>query len=211
MRSKSWVRSIRCSPEVVVTGTIGDRRMAQCQRGRREDRGRRPGIALTGEDVENDIGGMNAVSDRFRTSRLDRRQPVGEHRGEAGGPCRAIRDRRHPRRSDWMNGIAVGSSALLLWRPPRTSKQGVASPPIPRGRGRRVKHRGLSMRSCSGRKNLDKNSGEQTSAWLDCSGTHERRHGPPDGRRWPFGLERVFTVSGLQGDTSSMAASERPA
>ena len=56
--------------------------MAQCQRGRREDGDWRAGIALTGEDVENDIGGMNAVSDRFRTSRLDRRQPVGEHRGE---------------------------------------------------------------------------------------------------------------------------------
>ena len=56
--------------------------MAQCQRGGREDRDRRAGIALAGEDVENDIGGMNAVGDRFRTSRLDRRQPVGEHRGE---------------------------------------------------------------------------------------------------------------------------------
>jgi hypothetical protein len=40
-----------------------------------------------------------------------------------------------------MNGIAVGSSALLLWRPPRTSKQRVASPPIPRGRGRRGESR----------------------------------------------------------------------
>ena len=46
--------------------------MAQGQRGRREDGDRRPGIALTGEDVENDIGGMNTVGDRFRTSRLDR-------------------------------------------------------------------------------------------------------------------------------------------
>src|SRR5450759_1570774 len=46
------------------------------------DRCWRAGIALAGEDVENDIGGMNTVGDRFGTSRLDRRQPVGEHRGE---------------------------------------------------------------------------------------------------------------------------------
>ena len=49
--------------------------MAQCQRGRREDGDRRAGIALAGEDVENDIGGMNAVGDRFRTSRLDAGSP----------------------------------------------------------------------------------------------------------------------------------------
>jgi hypothetical protein len=46
--------------------------MAQRQRGRREDRGRRAGITLAGEDVEDDIGRMNAVGDRFRTSSLDR-------------------------------------------------------------------------------------------------------------------------------------------
>jgi len=50
--------------------------MAQCQRGRREDGDRRAGIALTGEDVENDIGGMNAVGDRLGTGSLDRRQPL---------------------------------------------------------------------------------------------------------------------------------------
>ena len=76
------MRSIDDSPEVVVTGTIGDGRIAQRQRGRCEDGGRRAGIALAGEDVENDIGGMNAVGDCFRTSCLDRRQSVGEHRGE---------------------------------------------------------------------------------------------------------------------------------
>ena len=58
------------------------RRMAQRQRGWREDRGRRAGIALAGKDVENDIGGMDAVGDRFRTSRLDRWQPIGEHCGD---------------------------------------------------------------------------------------------------------------------------------
>ena len=46
-------------------------------------------------------------------------------------------------------------------------------------------------------------------AWLDCGRTHERRHGPPGSRRWPFGLERGFTVSRLQTDASSMTAPER--
>jgi hypothetical protein len=35
-----------------------------------------PHDALAGEDVENDIGGMNSVGDRFGTSRLDRRPSV---------------------------------------------------------------------------------------------------------------------------------------
>ena len=48
--------------------------MAQRQRGRGEDRGRRAGITLAGEDVEDDVGGMDAVCDRFGTSRLYRRQ-----------------------------------------------------------------------------------------------------------------------------------------
>src|SRR3954464_6159082 len=56
--------------------------MAQRQRGRCEDGGRRAGITLAGEDVEDDVGGMDAVCDRFGTSRLYRRQSVGEHRGE---------------------------------------------------------------------------------------------------------------------------------
>ena len=44
---------------------------------------------------------------------------------------------------------------------------------------------------------------------LDCSGTYERRYGPPGDRPCPFGLERGFTVSRLQSDTSSMTAPER--
>ena len=51
--------------EVVVTGTIGDQRSRPRQSGRREDRGRRAGIALAGKDVEDDIGGVNAMGDRF--------------------------------------------------------------------------------------------------------------------------------------------------
>ena len=70
------------SPEVVVTGTIGDRGVAQRQRGRREDGDRRARIALAGEDIEDDVGGMDPVAECFGAGRLDRRQPVGEHRGQ---------------------------------------------------------------------------------------------------------------------------------
>jgi excinuclease ABC subunit A len=37
--------------------------VVQCQGGRREDRGRRAGITLAGENVENDVGGMNAMGE----------------------------------------------------------------------------------------------------------------------------------------------------
>ena len=39
--------------------------MVQCQRRRREDGGRRARITLAGKDVEDDVGGVEAVSDRF--------------------------------------------------------------------------------------------------------------------------------------------------
>ena len=45
------------SPEVVVTGTVGDRPPAQRQCGRGKDGDRRAGIALAGQDVENDVSG----------------------------------------------------------------------------------------------------------------------------------------------------------
>src|ERR1700747_345982 len=51
------------SPEVVVAGTIGNGSVVQRQRGRREDGRRRIGIALAGQEVENDIGGVDAVGD----------------------------------------------------------------------------------------------------------------------------------------------------
>jgi hypothetical protein len=69
-------------PEVVVTGTIGDGRMAQRQGSRREDRGRWGGITLAGKDVQDDVGGVDTVGDRLGAGGLDRQQPVGEHRGE---------------------------------------------------------------------------------------------------------------------------------
>jgi hypothetical protein len=39
--------------------------MAQGQRCRGEDRGRRTGVALAGQDVEDDIGGVDAMGDRL--------------------------------------------------------------------------------------------------------------------------------------------------
>ena len=56
--------------------------MAERQCGRRHDVGRWSGFTLTGQDVENDIRGMDAVSDRLSASRLDGRQTVGQHRVE---------------------------------------------------------------------------------------------------------------------------------
>ncbi len=48
----------------------------------RKDRDRWAGITPAGQDVENHIGGMDAMADGFGTGRLDRRQPIGKHRDE---------------------------------------------------------------------------------------------------------------------------------
>ena len=56
--------------------------MAQRQRRRCEDGDRRAGIALAGENVEDDVGGVDAVGDRFDTGGLDRGQPIGEYRSK---------------------------------------------------------------------------------------------------------------------------------
>src|SRR5882757_9266961 len=56
--------------------------MAQCQRSRCEDVGGRRRITLAGQDVEHDIGRMDAVGDRLGTGCLDGRQTVGQNRVE---------------------------------------------------------------------------------------------------------------------------------
>ena len=56
--------------------------MTQCQRSRGEDVGWRRRITLAGQDVEHDIGGMNAVSDRLGAGCFDGRQAVGQNRVE---------------------------------------------------------------------------------------------------------------------------------
>ena len=42
----------------------------------------RAGIALAGENVEDDVGGVDAVGECLGAGGLDRWQPVGEHCGE---------------------------------------------------------------------------------------------------------------------------------
>lgn len=79
MRSTIWVRPSDGSPEVVVAGTIGDRRMTERQCGRRHDVGRWGGFALASQDVEHDIGGMDAMTEGFGTGGFHRRQTVGQH------------------------------------------------------------------------------------------------------------------------------------
>jgi len=39
-----------------------------------------PGVAATGQDIEHDIGGMDAAGEGFGTGRLDGRQTVAQHR-----------------------------------------------------------------------------------------------------------------------------------
>jgi hypothetical protein len=52
--------------------------MAQSQRSRGEDVGWRRRITLAGQDVEHDIGGMNAVGDRLGAGCLDGRQTADQ-------------------------------------------------------------------------------------------------------------------------------------
>jgi hypothetical protein len=47
--------------------------MAQRQRSRRKNRGWGAWIALAGQNVEDDVGGMDALGDRFGAGCLDRR------------------------------------------------------------------------------------------------------------------------------------------
>ena len=56
--------------------------MPQGECGRRDDGDGRAGIALAGENVEDDVGGVDAVGERFGAGCFDRRQPVGEHRDQ---------------------------------------------------------------------------------------------------------------------------------
>ncbi|SFN03347.1 hypothetical protein SAMN05192568_11155, partial [Methylobacterium pseudosasicola] len=56
--------------------------MAQPQALRRQDGDGCSGLALPGEDVEDDIGRVHALAQRFGTGGLDRAQPVAQHGGE---------------------------------------------------------------------------------------------------------------------------------
>ena len=72
-RGSRCVPSARLGRRLVVAGAIGDRRVSQPQRLRGQDRRRRAGVALAGQDVEDDVGGMDAVGERLGAGGLDRR------------------------------------------------------------------------------------------------------------------------------------------
>ena len=77
------------APELIVAGAVGRRRMKQTQRGWSCDRLQGARIALARQNVEDDIGRMDALGKRLNASRLNRRQSVGEHRGEDLTICRS--------------------------------------------------------------------------------------------------------------------------
>ena len=96
--------------------------MAEHERGRRDDGDGRPGIALAGENVEDDVGGVDAVGERFGAGRLDRRQPVGEHGNQdvdhlpiaVIGPGQLAPHALHgSRQHPGLEGSAVAQSAWL--------------------------------------------------------------------------------------------------
>src|SRR5258708_39699676 len=108
--------------------------MAQCQRSRGEDVGRRRRITLAGQDVEHDIGGMNAMSDRLGAGRLDGLQTVGQNRvedvdhlpvaivgtGELA-PYTFDRSRQYP----GLEGSAVAQGAGVASQPPHVMPRSV--------------------------------------------------------------------------------------
>ena len=63
-------------PQAVVALTVGHRLVAELQALGRRDGCRRRGLALPGEDVENDVGATGAAVERFGAGHLDRFQPV---------------------------------------------------------------------------------------------------------------------------------------
>jgi len=70
--------------EVETREIIGDRRVLEPQRLRSRYDRRRFGITLTHNNLEDDVGRMDAVLERLGAGGLDRRQAVGEHGGENG-------------------------------------------------------------------------------------------------------------------------------
>src|SRR3954465_13878949 len=69
-------------PEAVVSRAISGRRVAQPQRVRRGDRDGRVGFTAPGQDVDDNVGGMDALTQRFQASRLDGWQTIAQHGGE---------------------------------------------------------------------------------------------------------------------------------
>ena len=69
-------------PQAVVAPTIGHRLVAKPQAFGRRDARRRCRLALPGQDVEHHVGAAGAAGKRLGASRLDRLQPVLQHRRE---------------------------------------------------------------------------------------------------------------------------------
>src|SRR6202046_98069 len=67
------------APELIVAGAVGRRRMKQAQRGWGWNRLQWARIALARQNVDDDVGGMDALGECLNASRLDRGQSVGEH------------------------------------------------------------------------------------------------------------------------------------
>src|SRR6516162_2156256 len=82
MRSKIWVRSIRWSSEGCRSGH--NRRSAHDEASVRPASGcwLVGGLTLSSQDVEHDIGGMHAMTERFSTGGLNGQQSIGQHRVE---------------------------------------------------------------------------------------------------------------------------------
>jgi hypothetical protein len=74
------VRSISKLSAGGHSGRNGDRRVSQPQRVRGQDGRRWPRIAAPRQNVEDDIGGMDAVGERFGAGRLHRGKAVSQHR-----------------------------------------------------------------------------------------------------------------------------------
>ena len=70
------------SPEAVVSGTIGDRLAGQTQRLGRRDGQRWRWLAAPGENVQDDIGGMDAFAEGFGAGCLYGFQAVGQNGAE---------------------------------------------------------------------------------------------------------------------------------
>src|ERR1700760_869643 len=84
---RPWWRGFRNAPsvdppEAVISVAISGGRMPQPQRLRRADRAGWLWLTAPGEDIDDHVGGVDALTQRFEASRLDRWQSVAQHRGE---------------------------------------------------------------------------------------------------------------------------------
>lgn len=90
---RAWWRGsagvpISCSPEAVAAGAIGRGHVAEPERVRGDHGDACGGLfALPGHDVEDHVGRVDAVAERFLAAGFDRRKAAHEHGGQ---------DTRHP-------------------------------------------------------------------------------------------------------------------